>query len=337
MTEIVSYIPTLEDEDKDFLDNYDKYIDKNQSIIKRSNKVVLLLEHIKYNLNNISDRVRILRFKYSKYKWWYDIDNIVIIIISSILTLFSAITSQLQTEIDKNIGMQYAIGIIPVILAGIITLIASIMKFKKLQEKMEKISNLIEKSIIVMAKLKKTSEDLYFKKNDNGDSDDKNFEQLEATFLNETCDICNDCIMQMEQLIKDKDYKKYLKIIKMNDDTLSQIIFHGKTGQLKQEIYHRGVDFDCEAIRNARTKKKYDIEMGKINKKRYEKEKGKKEEKGKKWKKMDKIFCCGKNYKKEEKEKNEVIEEKEEEEEKEEVKVKEEVKINKDDGIDELV
>jgi|TARA_B100001971_G_scaffold110272_2_gene101294 hypothetical protein len=306
-------IPTLQDNDQKFLDNYDIYIDKHQSIIKRSNKVGLLLEHIKHNLNNISDRVRILRFKYSKYKWWYDCNNIIIIIISAILTLFSAITSQLQTEIDKNVGLQYATGIIPVVLAGIITLIASVMKFKKLQEKMEKISNLIEKSIIVMAKLKKTSEDLYFKKNDDGDNDDKNFEQLEATFLNETCDICNNCIMQMEQLIKDKDYKKYLKIIKINDDTLSQIIFHGKKGQLKQEIYHRGVEFDCKAIRNARTKKKYDIEMGKINKKKYEKEKEKKEEKEKKWKKMDKIFCCGKIYKKEEKEKNEVIEEKEEE------------------------
>jgi hypothetical protein len=290
-------IPKLHDDDQLFLDKYDKFIDKNKILIKQSNKVELLLEHIKHNLDNISDRVRILRFKYQKSKSSYDLWNIIIIIISAFLTLFSAITSQLQTEIDKSIGLKYATGIIPVVLSGIITLIAAIMKFKKLQEKMEKISNLIEKSIIIMAKLKKTSEDLYFNKND---TDNKKLEQLEATFLNETCDMSNNCIMEMEQIIKDNDYKKYLKIIKSNDDNVSQIIFHGKEGQLRQAIHHRAVEFDCEAIRNAESKKKYDEVMEEINKPRDEKEKIKKREKEKKSGKMCHFFCCGKNDKKDE-------------------------------------
>jgi uncharacterized protein YoxC len=270
-------IPQIHDGDKIFLDKYDKFIDKNKILIKKSNKVDLLLEYIKHNLDNISDRVRILRFKYSKYKWWYDCNNIIIIIISTILTLFSAITNQVQVEIGKSITAQYIVGIIPVLLAGMITLIASIMKFKKLQEKMEKISNLIEKSIIVMAKLKKTTEDLYFKKNDDDDDNNEKFEQLVATFLNETCDMVNNCIMQMEQMIKDKNYKKYLKNIKDNDNILSQIIFHGKENNFNQLKFHKRVDFDCEAIKGTSTREEYDIEIGKIKKKK-EKEKEKEKE-----------------------------------------------------------
>ena len=129
-------IPSMRDHDDDFLSNFDNFIDNNKNTIKKSNKVELLLDHIKHNLYNLSNRTRILRFKYKKYKKLYDNNNIAIIVISSILTLFSAITNLLQTEIDKSVGVKYIVGLIPIILGGIITLIAAIMKFKKLQEKM---------------------------------------------------------------------------------------------------------------------------------------------------------------------------------------------------------
>ena len=271
-------IPSMRDHDDDFLSNFDNFIDNNKNTNKKSNKVELLLDHIKHNLYNLSNRTRILRFKYKKYKKLYDNNNIAIIVISSILTLFSAITNLLQTEIDKSVGVKYIVGLIPIILGGIITLIAAIMKFKKLQEKMETISNLIEKSIIVMSKLKKTSENLYFKKDDD-DPDGKKFDQLEATFLDETCSMCNNCIMQTEQIISDEDYKKYLEIIKKYDDGVSQIIFHGKEKELREEIFHKDVDLKCEALRNASTRNQYESEMENmrirdIKKKTYEKEKG---------------------------------------------------------------
>ena len=284
-------IPSMRDHDDDFLSNFDNFIDNNKNTIKKSNKVELLLDHIKHNLYNLSNRTRILRFKYKKYKKLYDNNNIAIIVISSILTLFSAITNLLKTEIDKSVGVQYIVGIIPIILGGTITLIAAIMKFKKLQEKMETISNLIEKSIIVMSKLKKTSEDLYFKKNDN-DLDDKKFDQLEATFLDETCSMCNNCIMQTEQIISDEDYKKYLEIIKDYDDDVSKIVFKGKINELKQEIFHKDVDLSNEALVNASTRKKYEQEKEKIDN-RIKEEKEKEEKKmNKKINKNKNLFNC---------------------------------------------
>ena len=298
---IPSIIPSIRDEDDVFIKKFDNFIDNNKNTIKKSNKVELLMDHIKHNLDNLSDRVRILRFKYSKYKKWYDKNNIAIIVISSILTLFSAITNQLKTEIDKSVVVQHIVGIIPIILGVTITLIAAIMKFKKLQEKMETISNLIEKRIIVMSKLKKTSEDLYFKKNDN-DPDDKKFEQLEATFLDETCSMCNNCIMQTEQMIKDEDYKEYLKKIKTYDDGISRIVFEGKEKELLEVIFHKDVDLKCEALRNASTRDQYESEMEDMRKrdiekkeKEKEKERKKKEEKKEEEKKMNKkknLFNC---------------------------------------------
>ena len=254
-------IPSINDSDDEFLEKYDTFINNYKNTINHSNKTENLLDYIKYNLNNLSDRVRIIRLKYSNYKKWYDRNNIAIIIISSFLTLFSAITNQLQTEIAKNIVVQHIIGIIPVMLGATITLIAAIMKFKKLQEKMETISNLIEKSIIVMSKLKKTSEDLYLKQND---YDDKEFQTLESTFLNETCDMCNNCIMQMEQITKDRDYTTYLEKIKESDDLLSKIIWKGKKDNVKEAIYHKRADFQLEKVRKATSLEEYDQVMEKI-------------------------------------------------------------------------
>ena len=245
-------IPLMDTDDNDFLKKYATFINSRKKNIDHSNKIDNLLDYIQFNLNNLSDRVRIVRLKYTRYKKLYDSLNICIIVISAFLTLFSAITSQLQTEIDESIVVQHIIGIIPIILGATITLIAAIMKFKKLQEKMESISNLIEKSIMVMAKLKKTSEDLYLKPND-----DDEFEKLESTFLTETCDICNNCIMLMEQLTKDSDYKKYLKEIRRTDNYISQIINNRKKDKVSESIQDKKSDFTLEELTNSRTMKEY--------------------------------------------------------------------------------
>jgi len=253
-------IPSMDDPDNDFLNKYDTFINSYQESINKSTKVDNLLDYIQYNLNNLSDRVRIVRLKYTRYKKLYDSLNIYIIVLSAFLTVFSAITNQLQTEIDKSNLAKHITGIIPIIFGATITLIASIMKFKKLQEKMEKISNLTEKSIMVMAKLKKTSEDLYLKKNYNDDE----FKTLESTFLTETCDICNNCIMQMEQITKDSDYEKYLDKIQKSDDNLSRIIFMRKEAKVRETLYHKKSDFRLENIRKARTMKEYKNVIGQI-------------------------------------------------------------------------
>ena len=254
---IIIEIPTLKESDTKFLEKYDKFIKSNKISINNSNKTELLLKHIDHNLDNLSDRVRILRLKYADYKWWYDNNNISIIVISALLTLISAIASQLQTEIDKIAGLQYAISIIPIVFGAIITLIAAIMKFYKLQANMEKISNLIERSIIIMSKLKKTSEDLYFKKNN-----DVEFKQLEVSFLNETCDMCNNCIMQMEQLIRDEDYEKYLQKIKKSDKDISQIIVDRLENEIVEAKKLKQSNLTLDNIKNAKNLKDFNKAAG---------------------------------------------------------------------------
>ncbi len=254
---IIIEIPTLKESDTKFLEKYDKFIKSNKISINNSNKTELLLKHIDHNLDNLSDRVRILRLKYADYKWWYDNNNISIIVISALLTLISAIASQLQTEIDKIAGLQYTISIIPIVFGAIITLIAAIMKFYKLQANMEKISNLIERSIIIMSKLKKTSEDLYFKKNNN-----EEFKQLEVSFLNETCDMCNNCIMQMEQLIRDEDYEKYLQKIKKSDKDISQIIVDRLENEIVEAKKLKQSNLTLSNIKNAKNLKDFNKAAG---------------------------------------------------------------------------
>ena len=109
-------IPLMDTDDNDFLKKYATFINSRKKNIDHSNKIDNLLDYIQFNLNNLSDRVRIVRLKYTRYKKLYDSLNICIIVISAFLTLFSAITSQLQTEIDESIVVQHIIGIITIIL-----------------------------------------------------------------------------------------------------------------------------------------------------------------------------------------------------------------------------
>ena len=121
-----------------------------------SNKVNQLLTHIKFNLSHLGSRVRILRLKYSKYKKYYDKFNILVIIISTILTIVEAMKSQFKNEIEGSIAATHIFDIIPIFMACTITLMTSIIKFKKLQEKMENISKFNRKKLyFAMSKLKK--------------------------------------------------------------------------------------------------------------------------------------------------------------------------------------
>ena len=256
-----------------FLKEFDNFLSKDKDKMIASNTVELLIAHIKYNLEHLSLRVRILRLKYLKYKSCYDNSNLTIIIISSLLTLFSAISNQFQIEVSKSIVARHIVGIIPVVFAAMITLIAAVIKFQKLQEKMETISKLNEKSIMTISKLKKTSEDLYFSK-----SDSKKINELKTAFLNETCGVCNNCIMEMEQIIKDKDNIEYMKEINIFDTKhnknmkkLYGIEFDRQKDALRSEIFIKDInDQELDQISEFDTKIK-NLQNGKLKQEKFDK------------------------------------------------------------------
>ena len=113
-------------------------------------------EHLQKKLNKLDNRLRILQMKYKSYKLWYDRFNILIIIISSLLSIIEAFRNELiyLFENDKNKTLKIIFNMTPLTISSSITCLAAIIKFKKYQEKMENMQFTREKVIMAISKIK---------------------------------------------------------------------------------------------------------------------------------------------------------------------------------------
>ena len=98
--------------------------------------------------------MRYINHKYSDYQKIYKFMNMFVILLSSLLTLFEALTNMLDIE-SMNHFLQTIFGISSILLSTLISLLATIIKFQKYQEHMESLSVTEEKGIIAISKLKR--------------------------------------------------------------------------------------------------------------------------------------------------------------------------------------
>ena len=99
----------------------------------------------------------------------------------------------------------------PIIFGSVITCAASILKFKKYQEKMEHIVKLVEKGNAIIGLLKKIREELTFCTN----IDD--YHSIENRFKSDAYDDYITNLQELERLLKDSDYDSYLHLIHNTD------------------------------------------------------------------------------------------------------------------------
>tara|TARA_B100000686_G_scaffold353302_1_gene458359 strand:+ start:1962 stop:2780 length:819 start_codon:yes stop_codon:yes gene_type:complete len=118
----------------------------------------IFFKNIQNKIEKLTIRFNILRFKYRDYKKWYDLTNISIIIISTLLTIIESVKSIFTIEKSLNTTLTKTFNLLPIIFSCSISLSASILKFKKFQEKMEVMSKCIEKSISTSYRLQRIQE-----------------------------------------------------------------------------------------------------------------------------------------------------------------------------------
>ena len=173
-------------------------------------------EHLQKKLNKLDNRLNILQMKYTSYKLWYDRFNILIIIISSLLSIIEAFRNEISHlfESDRNETLKIIFNMIPLSISGSITCLAAIIKFKKYQEKMENMQFTREKVITAISKLKTVQESLWF-------SNDDDFEEIKKSYLIDVYNVYNESNSELERHIKFNDHHKFKKMYlpppKIND------------------------------------------------------------------------------------------------------------------------
>ena len=195
--------------------NYKKFAKYNQIIIKKEENDEMKMninyekdfkEHLQKKLNKLDNRLNILQMKYNNYKKWYDRFNIMIIMISSMLSIYEAFKLELIDLIDQQEEeLLMFLNLVPIVISSTITCSAAIIKFKKYQEKMENMQFTREKVILAISKIKHVQESLWF-------SSDEDFRNIKKKYLDDVYLIYNESNSELERHIKFNDHHKFYKM-----------------------------------------------------------------------------------------------------------------------------
>lgn len=210
-------------------------------IIKKSN----LIEHIRNRYNKLEQKMRLIELKNNRYKRCYNAFNIAIILISTSLTMIESGKAVILDECNEDNNISKYLQLSPIFLSSLITCGASILKFKKYQEKMEDIVKLIEKGNVTIGLLKKIKEELIFCLNID------EYKLIEKKYKFDIYDNYISILQEIERQLKDNDYDLYLNKI-YNTDYKNYIL------EQKRKVFFKNFELDnnIDYVLNKTKKKK---------------------------------------------------------------------------------
>jgi hypothetical protein len=188
--------------DTDFTDFTRKTVDIDAKISEEIKKEFLNLEsehefneHLQGKLDKLNGRLKKLQQKYYSYKTWYDRLNIMIIIISSVLSIIEALRNEMIHMTDGNKTWSVIFNMVPLSISTFITGTAAVIQFQKYQEKMENMQFTKEKVILAISKLKHVQEMIWFSKPDE-------FEKIKLKYLHDIYTFYSESSSELERQLK---------------------------------------------------------------------------------------------------------------------------------------
>jgi hypothetical protein len=187
------------DDDSDFTR---KTVDIDAKISEEIKKEFLNLEsehefneHLQGKLDKLNGRLKKLQQKYYSYKTWYDRLNIMIIIISSVLSIIEALRNEMIHMTDGNKTWSVIFNMVPLSISTFITGTAAVIQFQKYQEKMENMQFTKEKVILAISKLKHVQEMIWFSK-------EEDFEKIKQKYLHDIYTFYSESSSELERQLK---------------------------------------------------------------------------------------------------------------------------------------
>ena len=167
---------------------------------------VNLIKRLDDKIDNISQKKVIAEMKTEGYKYWFDIYNIFILILSAFLTIVEVIKNEVDMETTTQ-EIENFFKIFPILISSLIGFVTAIIKFKRYQDKLENNTKAIEKSNFTMFRMKKIQEDLHF-------ADDEEFLKIKGIYKEEIYPLYNQCQEDIESNLLHKDIIKFASIKK---------------------------------------------------------------------------------------------------------------------------
>ena len=174
-----------------------------------------LYKNIKLKLNVLSRRDKIIQIKLAKYQKKNENLNMFIIFVSSILGIYETFRVKID-DIVKSQFVDVSTNVIPIILSGIITCTASIIKLKKYQEKSDNIHLTREKVSVARANLKTVQEHLLFCKSK------EDLQKIKKIYFNNAFSSYCAGNAYLDKYVKEVDYHKYGTRINYSNGIVSE-------------------------------------------------------------------------------------------------------------------
>ena len=227
--------------DKNLNENFQLDLDKHTFI-----------DRIENNIKEMYELCYLLQFKYDDLKFYYDFFNIFIIIVSAILTILEAVKNEFDYE-NESESIKYFFKLGPIFLSTIITLVGTIIKFKKYQPSLEDLTKSLEKAILTAFRMKKLQEQLHFA---NGIKLDTITEMyLDEIFIlyNQSVAEMTKCISFSEKINYKQKFNKYKRKEKICKDV-----------ELKSCSNNNVMDLFKDRLENNLSEKENDLSMSRL-------------------------------------------------------------------------
>ena len=192
---------------EDVSDNAIKNLN-NMTIENDKNK---LSKHIQHKIDKLNERMRYINYKFDDVKQSFRRYSILIIYLATLSTLMQAFTNTIDLSNINNLLLMNAIKFCPLVMSSLISLLATIIKFNKFEEKIENITRSTEKCIFTMGKLKGIKEELYFC------TENAKLIQISNNYSSNVYKEYLDSNTSIEKQLVDTDYAKYQFKIAKND------------------------------------------------------------------------------------------------------------------------
>ena len=200
-------------DENDFFSNFEvPDIEENDRSI---NNITFFSEKTKFNthiqekIEKLDKRMRYVNYKFEDLKYNFKKFSILIIYLATLLTLIESFTNSIELNLDKSLVK--FINFIPIFISCVISLLASIIKFNKYEEKIEDITRATEKCIVTMSKLKGIKENIYFC------NENTKLTNLKIHYNKNIYQEYLDSNTHIEKQLIDRDYTKYMKKVLNND------------------------------------------------------------------------------------------------------------------------
>ena len=111
------------------------------------------------NVEWLKRRTALLTLKYSSLKWIHDAISISAIAVSTFLTILETIKAELDIRQNPNVQLKQTFVLLPIFFSSYIGLALSILRFKRLQERLEDVLKITEKAVYVTSRLRRVQHD----------------------------------------------------------------------------------------------------------------------------------------------------------------------------------